>query len=82
MLICCDQTRELYLTRLHLQGFNVCQAATLSPLFFLNPAILSRAALYTAGVVGSLSYVGATASYASVYSVINKQFKLIIYFKE
>ncbi|KAI0756875.1 Bax inhibitor family protein [Daedaleopsis nitida] len=42
-------------------GFNVCQAATLSPLFFLSPAILSRAALYTAGVVGSLSYVGATA---------------------
>ncbi|KAH8110644.1 inhibitor of apoptosis-promoting Bax1-domain-containing protein [Phellopilus nigrolimitatus] len=43
-------------------GFNACQAATLSPLFFLNPAILSRAALYTAGVLGSLSYVGATAS--------------------
>jgi FtsH-binding integral membrane protein len=42
-------------------GFNACQAATLSPLFFLNPAILSRAALYTCGVVGSLSYVGATA---------------------
>ncbi|KAI0801145.1 Bax inhibitor family protein [Fomes fomentarius] len=42
-------------------GFNACQAATLSPLFFLSPAILSRAALYTAGVVGSLSYVGATA---------------------
>lgn len=43
-------------------GFNACQAATLSPLFFLNPAILSRAALYTAGVLGSLSYVGATAT--------------------
>jgi len=42
-------------------GFNVCQAATLSPLFFLNPAILSRAALYTCGVVGALSYVGSTA---------------------
>ncbi|OCH96412.1 Bax inhibitor family protein [Obba rivulosa] len=42
-------------------GFNVCQAATLSPLFFLSPAILSRAALYTCGVVGSLSYIGATA---------------------
>ncbi|KAI9570369.1 Bax inhibitor family protein [Boletus coccyginus] len=42
-------------------GFNACQAATLSPLFFLSPAILSRAALYTCGVVGSLSYVGATA---------------------
>lgn len=43
-------------------AFNACQAATLSPLFFLNPAILSRAALYTCGVVGSLSYIGATAS--------------------
>ncbi|KAF8140477.1 Bax inhibitor family protein [Boletus edulis] len=42
-------------------GFNACQAATLSPLFFISPAILSRAALYTCGVVGSLSYVGATA---------------------
>ncbi|EIN13837.1 hypothetical protein PUNSTDRAFT_57909 [Punctularia strigosozonata HHB-11173 SS5] len=42
-------------------GFNACQAATLSPLFFFSPAILSRAALYTCGVVGSLSYVGATA---------------------
>lgn len=43
-------------------GFNACQAATLSPLFFFSPAILSRAALYTCGVVGSLSYVGATAA--------------------
>ncbi|KAI0073702.1 hypothetical protein K474DRAFT_1692543 [Panus rudis PR-1116 ss-1] len=42
-------------------GFNACQAATLSPLFFFSPAILSRAALYTCGVVGALSYVGATA---------------------
>jgi len=43
-------------------GFNACQAATLSPLFFLSPAILGRAALYTCGVVGSLSYIGATAT--------------------
>jgi hypothetical protein len=43
----------------------MCQAATLSPLFFFSPAILSRAALYTCGVVGSLSYVGATARYVS-----------------
>jgi len=42
-------------------AFNAFQAATLSPLFFYSPAILSRAALYTVGVVGSLSYVGATA---------------------
>jgi growth hormone-inducible transmembrane protein len=44
-------------------GFNACQAATLSPLFLFSPAILSRAALYTVGIVGSLSYVGATAKY-------------------
>ncbi|KZT02501.1 Bax inhibitor family protein [Laetiporus sulphureus 93-53] len=43
-------------------GFNACQAATLSPLFFFSPAILSRAALYSAGVFGSLSYIGATAA--------------------
>lgn len=42
-------------------GFNGFQAATLSPLFFLSPALLGRAALYTCGVVGSLCYVGATA---------------------
>ncbi|KAF8640577.1 hypothetical protein AX17_000239 [Amanita inopinata Kibby_2008] len=43
-------------------AFNACQAATLSPLFFFSPAILSRAALYTCGVVGAISYVGATAT--------------------
>ncbi|CAA7264777.1 unnamed protein product [Cyclocybe aegerita] len=43
-------------------AFNGCQAATLSPLFFFSPAILSRAALYTIGVVGSISYIGATAT--------------------
>ncbi|CAD6585009.1 MAG: hypothetical protein CYPHOPRED_002950 [Cyphobasidiales sp. Tagirdzhanova-0007] len=42
-------------------AFNVAQSATLSPLFFFNPALLARAGLYTAGVVGSLAYVGATA---------------------
>lgn len=42
-------------------AFNVCQGATLSPIFFFSPAILARAALYTCGVVGALSYVGATA---------------------
>ncbi|KAF7347374.1 Bax Inhibitor family protein [Mycena venus] len=42
--------------------FNAFQAATLSPLFFLNPAVLARAGLYTLGVVGGLSYVGATAA--------------------
>lgn len=41
--------------------FNASQAAVLSPLMFFNPALLARAGLYTAGVVGSLCYVGATA---------------------
>lgn len=41
--------------------FNVSQAAVLSPLLFVNPAILARAGLYTAGVMASLCYVGATA---------------------
>ncbi|CCG82285.1 Bax Inhibitor family protein [Taphrina deformans PYCC 5710] len=42
-------------------GFQLMQAATLAPLFFMNPAILARAGLYTVGIVGSLSYIGATA---------------------
>lgn len=33
----------------------------LSPLFFMHPAILARAGLYTAGLMGSLAFVGATA---------------------
>ncbi|KAF2822556.1 hypothetical protein CC86DRAFT_373039 [Ophiobolus disseminans] len=42
-------------------AFNVTQALLLSPLFFMNPAILARAGLYTAGLMGSLAFVGATA---------------------
>jgi len=41
--------------------FQVSQAAVLSPLLFLSPALLGRAALLTAGMMGSLCYVGATA---------------------
>lgn len=33
--------------------FNAAQAAVLSPLLFVNPAILARAGLYTAGIMGS-----------------------------
>ena len=33
----------------------------LAPLFFYSPAILARAGLYTVGVIGSISFVGATA---------------------
>lgn len=42
-------------------AFNLCQAALLSPLFFMHPAILARAGLYTAGMMGSIAFVGATA---------------------
>jgi FtsH-binding integral membrane protein len=42
-------------------AFNVTQAMLLSPLFFMHPAILARAGLYTAGLMGSLAFVGATA---------------------
>lgn len=56
-----DADRSPVLRHAFWLSFNAFQAATLSPLFFYSPALLGRAALYTAGVVGSLSYVGATA---------------------
>ncbi|KAF2119516.1 bax inhibitor family protein [Lophiotrema nucula] len=42
-------------------AFNVTQAALLSPLMFMHPAILARAGLYTLGMMGSIAFVGATA---------------------
>ncbi|KAI5780034.1 inhibitor of apoptosis-promoting Bax1-domain-containing protein [Geopyxis carbonaria] len=42
-------------------AFNVCNGALLAPMFFYSPAILARAGLYTIGVMGSISYVAATA---------------------
>lgn len=42
-------------------AFSVSQALLLSPLFFYSPAVLARAGLYAVGMVGSLSYVAATA---------------------
>ena len=42
-------------------GFNVTQAALLSPLLFFHPALLARAGLYTAAMMGSIAFVGATA---------------------
>ncbi|CEJ55849.1 Putative Bax Inhibitor family protein [Penicillium brasilianum] len=41
--------------------FNITQAALLSPLMFMHPAILARAGLYTLGMMGSIAFVGATA---------------------
>lgn len=40
----------------------------MSPLFFLHPAVLSRAALYTFGLVGAISYAGATAKFVPLRS--------------
>ena len=42
-------------------AFNLAQAAVLSPLFFLQPALLAQAGLYTAAMMGSIAFVGATA---------------------
>jgi FtsH-binding integral membrane protein len=42
-------------------AFNLTQAALLSPLMFLSPALLARAGLYTVGMMGSIAFVGATA---------------------
>ncbi|KAI9850021.1 MAG: hypothetical protein M1838_006194 [Thelocarpon superellum] len=42
-------------------AFNVTQAAVLSPLLFMQPALLARAGLYTLGMMGSIAFVGATA---------------------
>ncbi|KAL9049611.1 MAG: hypothetical protein Q9162_007127 [Coniocarpon cinnabarinum] len=42
-------------------AFNITQAAVLSPLMFIQPALLARAGLYTLGMMGSIAFVGATA---------------------
>lgn len=42
-------------------AFNITQAALLSPLMFMQPALLARAGLYTIGMMGSIAFVGATA---------------------
>jgi len=42
-------------------GFNLTQALLLSPMLFLQPALLARAGLYTVGMMGSIAFVGATA---------------------
>ena len=42
-------------------AFNITQAMLLSPLMFMQPAIIVRAGLYTVGMMGSIAFVGATA---------------------
>jgi growth hormone-inducible transmembrane protein len=51
-----------YIQKYALWGaFNVTQAAILSPLLFMSPALLARAGLYTVGMMGSIAFVGATS---------------------
>lgn len=42
-------------------AFNLTQAAVLTPLMFMSPALLARAGIYTVGLMGSIAFVGATA---------------------
>lgn len=42
-------------------GFMMTQAVGLGSLCFVAPAVLARAGLYTAGIIGSVAYVGVTA---------------------
>ncbi|KAB2579337.1 Growth hormone-inducible transmembrane protein [Lasiodiplodia hormozganensis] len=59
----CMATRpDNYVQKYALWGlFNLTQAALLSPLMFMHPALLARAGLYTVGMMGSIAFVGATA---------------------
>ncbi|GAA5897714.1 hypothetical protein JCM8208_000239 [Rhodotorula glutinis] len=41
--------------------FSAAQGLTLSPMFFIAPAILGRAGLYTLGATAGIAYVGSTA---------------------
>ncbi|GAA5852807.1 hypothetical protein JCM9279_006190 [Rhodotorula babjevae] len=41
--------------------FSAAQGLTLSPMFFIAPAILGRAGLYTLGATSGIAYVGSTA---------------------
>ncbi|KAF2430327.1 hypothetical protein EJ08DRAFT_649635 [Tothia fuscella] len=59
---CMATDPENYVQKYALWGaFNVTQALLLSPLFFVQPALLARAGLYTVGMMGSIAFVGATA---------------------
>ena len=62
MMICRATDPDNYVQKYVSWGaFNLAQAALLSPLMFMSPAILARAGLYTVGMMGSIAFVGATA---------------------
>lgn len=41
--------------------FNAAMGLSLAPVYFMQPALIARAALMTTGIVGSISAVGMTA---------------------
>ncbi len=41
--------------------FNGAMGLSLAPVYFIQPALIARAALMTTGIVGSISFVGMTA---------------------
>lgn len=41
--------------------FNGAMGLTLAPIYFMGPALITRAAIMTTGIVGSISAVGMTA---------------------
>ncbi|GAM83484.1 hypothetical protein ANO11243_014720 [Dothideomycetidae sp. 11243] len=62
MIACRATPPENYIPKYALwTGFNLTQAALLSPMLFFAPGILARAGLYTVGMMGSIAFVGATA---------------------
>jgi len=59
---CMATDPDNYVQKYALWGaFNLTQAALLTPLMFMQPALLARAGLYTVGMMGSIAFVGATA---------------------
>lgn len=70
MSVDCDPDHQMasltmsysYVQKYSLWGaFNVTQAALLSPLMFMHPALLARAGLYTVAMMSSIAFIGATA---------------------
>lgn len=62
MMVCRGTDPDNYLMKYGAwTAFNITQAAVLSPLMFLHPALLAKAGLYTVAMMGGIAFVGATA---------------------